>query len=257
MRTLKLTVAYDGTEYVGWQRQAAGVSIQGCLETVLRDIEGAPVSVVGAGRTDAGVHALGQVAGVRLDARIEPGALARALNARLPGDIRVVASEAAPDTFHARFDAVAKSYRYRLAHGPFMSPFLRRYAWHVREPLDVEAMTEAGRTLVGEHDFAAFQAAGSSVGTTVRTVFDLTVRRVSPGARAGADGGADTTVIEVRGSGFLRHMVRTIAGTLVAAGRGRRSPGEVERALRAADRGAVGPTAPPRGLFLIGVEYPR
>ena len=255
MRTLKLTVAYDGTEYVGWQRQAAGASIQGCLEAALRDIEGAPVSVVGAGRTDAGVHALGQAAGVRLEAGIAPGALARALNARLPADIRVVASEAAPDSFHARFDAVAKSYRYRLAHGPVMSPFLRRYAWHVREPLDVEAMTEAGRTLVGEHDFAAFQAAGSSVGTTVRTLFDLTVRRVSPGAWAEA-AGADSTVIEVRGSGFLRHMVRTIAGTLVDVGRGRRGPGEVERALRAADRAAAGPTAPPRGLFLLGVEYP-
>ena len=256
MRTLKLTVAYDGTEYVGWQRQAAGASIQGCLETVLRDIEGAPVSVLGAGRTDAGVHALGQVAGVRLEAGIAPGALARALNARLPADIRVVASEAAPDSFHARFDAVAKSYRYCLAHGPVMSPFLRRYAWHIREPLDVEAMTEAGRMLVGEHDFAAFQAAGGSVRTTVRTVFGLTVRRASP-ASTGADaGGADTTVIEVRGSGFLRHMVRTIAGTLVDVGRARRGPGEVERALRAADRAAAGPTAPPRGLFLLGVEYP-
>ena len=257
MRTFKLTVAYDGTEYVGWQRQAAGASIQGCLETVLRGIEGAPVSVVGAGRTDAGVHALGQVAGVRLEAGIDPGALARALNARLPPDIRVVAGEAAADTFHARFDAVAKSYRYRLVHGPFMSPFLRRYAWHVREPLDVEAMTEAGRMLVGEHDFAAFQAAGSSVSTTVRTVFDLTARRASPGVWAEAAGGADSTVIEVRGSGFLRHMVRTIAGTLVDVGRGRRTPRDVERALGAADRSAAGPTAPPRGLFLLGVEYPR
>ena len=256
MRTHKLTVAYDGTEYVGWQRQAAGVSIQGCLETALRDIEGAPVAVVGAGRTDAGVHALGQVAGVRLEAGIDSGALARALNARLAADIRVVASEAAPDTFHARFDAVAKSYRYRLAHGPVMSPFLRRYAWHVREPLDVEAMTEAGRMLVGEHDFAAFQAAGSSVRTTVRTLFDLTVRRVSPGARAETRGGAGSTVIEVSGSGFLRHMVRTIVGTLVEVGRGRWGPAEVERVLGGADRSAAGPTAPARGLFLTAVRYP-
>ena len=256
MRTHKLTVAYDGTEYVGWQRQAAGVSIQGCLEAALRDIEGAPVAVVGAGRTDAGVHAVGQVAGVRLEAGIDPGTLARALNAKLPADIRVVASEAAPDTFHARFDAVAKSYRYRLAHGPVMSPFLRRYAWHVREPLDVEAMTEAGRMLVGEHDFAAFQAAGSSVRTTVRTLFDLTVRRVSPGARAETGGGAVSTVIEVSGSGFLRHMVRTIVGTLVEVGRGRWGPAEVEQVLGGADRSAAGPTAPARGLFLTAVRYP-
>ena len=256
MRTLKLTLAYDGTEYVGWQRQAAGASIQGCLEAALRDIEGAPVSVVGAGRTDAGVHALGQVAGVRLGAGIDPEALARAVNARLPADIRVVESAAAADTFHARFDAAAKSYRYRLAHGPVMSPFIRRYAWHVRDRLDVEAMNEAGRTLVGEHDFAAFQAAGSSVRTTVRTVFGLTVRPAAPASAGAEAGGADMTVIEVRGSGFLRHMVRTIVGTLVDVGRGRRGPEEVARALRAADRGAAGPTAPPRGLFLLGVEYP-
>ena len=256
MRTHKLTLAYDGTEYVGWQRQAAGVSIQGCLEAALRTVEGAPVAVVGAGRTDAGVHALGQMAGVRLEAGIDPEALARAVNARLPADIRVVKSEAAADTFHARFDAVAKSYRYRLVHGPFMSPFLRRYAWHVRDRLDVEAMAEAGRLLVGENDFAAFQAAGSSVRTTVRTVFGLKVRPASPASSGAEAAGADMTLIEVRGSGFLRHMVRTIVGTLVDVGRGRRGPEEVERALRAADRGAAGPTAPPRGLFLLGVEYP-
>lgn len=256
MRTFKLTLAYDGTDYVGWQRQAAGVSIQGCLESALGGVEGTPVPVVGAGRTDAGVHALGQVAGVRLGARIDPEALARAVNARLPADIRVVGSEAAADTFHARFDAVAKSYRYRLLHGPVMSPFLRRYAWHVREPLDMEAMAEAGRMLVGEHDFAAFQAAGGSVRTTVRTLFGLTVRAASPSTGAEA-GGADTTVIDVRGSGFLRHMVRTIAGTLVEVGLGRQDPKEVERALGSADRRAAGPTAPSRGLFLTGVEYPR
>ncbi len=256
MRTFKLTVAYDGTAYVGWQRQAAGTSIQGCLEAALGDIGGAAVAVVGAGRTDAGVHAHGQVAGVRLDVRIDPAALARAVNARLPADIRVVDSALAPDAFHARFDAVAKSYRYRLLHGPVMSPFLRRYAWHVRERLDVEAMTAAGRVLIGEHDFAAFQATGSTVRTTVRTLFDLTVRRASPDAWTAADaGGADMTVIDVRGSGFLRHMVRTIVGTLVEVGRGRRGAGEVEQALRGADRSAAGPTAPPRGLFLTAVAY--
>ena len=256
MRTLKLTVAYDGTGYVGWQRQAAGASIQGRLEAALRAIEGGPVSVVGAGRTDAGVHALGQVAGVRLEAGIDPAALARAVNARLPADIRVVESAAAADSFHARFDAVAKSYRYRLAHGPVTSPFLRRYAWHVRDGLDAGAMAEAGRMLVGEHDFAAFQAAGGSVRTTVRTLFDLTVRRVSPGAWAETDGGVGSTVIEVSGSGFLRHMVRTIVGTLVEVGRGRWGPVEVEQVLGGADRRAAGPTAPARGLFLTAVRYP-
>ena len=257
MRTFKLTLAYDGTDYVGWQRQASGASIQGCLEAALADMEGASVTVVGAGRTDAGVHALGQVAGVRLGVRIGPEALARAVNARLPPDIRVVGGAEAADAFHARFDAVAKSYRYRLLHGPVMSPFLRRYAWHVREPLDVRAMAEAGRMLVGEHDFAAFQAAGSSVRTTVRTVFELTVSPVPPASAGAEAGGAGMTVVEVRGSGFLRHMVRTIVGTLVEVGRGRRGPEGVGRALRAADRSAAGPTAPARGLFLTGVQYPR
>ena len=257
MRTFKLTLAYDGTAYVGWQRQASGASIQGCLEAALGEIAGAAVAVVGAGRTDAGVHALGQVAGVRLDVRLDPPALARAVNARLPADVRVVGAAAAGDAFHARFDAVAKSYRYRLLHGPVMSPFLRRYAWHVREPLDAGAMTQAGGMLVGEHDFAGFQAAGSGVRTTVRTLFDLSVRRV-PGAWADADaGGADATVIDVRGSGFLRHMVRTIVGTLVEVGRGRRGPADLERVLRTADRRAAGPTAPAGGLFLTGVGRPR
>ena len=258
MRTFKLTLAYDGTAYVGWQRQASGASIQGRLEAALGEIAGAAVAVVGAGRTDAGVHALGQVAGVRLDVRLDPPALARAVNARLPADVRVVDAAAAGDAFHARFDAVAKSYRYRLLHGPVMSPFLRRYAWHVRGPLDAGAMTQAGGMLVGEHDFAGFQAAGSGVRTTVRTLFDLSVRRVPPGAWADADaGGADATVIEVRGSGFLRHMVRTIVGTLVEVGRGRRGPADLERVLRTADRRAAGPTAPAGGLFLTGVGYPR
>ena len=257
MRTFKLTLAYDGTDYVGWQRQASGASIQGCLEAALADIAGTSIPVVGAGRTDAGVHALGQVAGVRLGVRIDPGALARAVNARLPPDIRVVGSVEVADAFHARFDAVAKAYRYRLLHGPVMSPFLRRYAWHVREPLDAGAMAGAGRMLVGEHDFAAFQAAGGGVRTTVRTVFELTVR-APPAASTGAEaGGADMTVVDVRGSGFLRHMVRTIVGTLVEVGRGRRDPGDVGRVLRGADRAAAGPTAPARGLFLTGVEYPR
>lgn len=258
MRTFKLTVAYDGTAYVGWQRQAAGASVQGCLEAALRDLAGTAVAVVGAGRTDAGVHALGQVAGVRLDSRLDPRALGRATNARLPEDIRVIDGEAAPAGFHARFDAVAKSYRYRLFHGPVMSPFLRRYAWHVRARLDAEAMAEAGRALLGEHDFAAFQAAGSAVRTTVRTLFDLTVRRVPGGDGTGGDAaGGELTVIDVRGSGFLRHMVRTMAGTLVEVGLGRRAPADVERVLRSADRRAAGPTAPARGLFLTGVGYRR
>ena len=256
--TMKLTIAYEGAAYVGWQRQSSGSSIQGALEAALEAIEGAPVAVVGAGRTDAGVHALGQVASVRLRHQIAPDTLARAVNARLPSDIRVVAAEVAHEPFHARFDATAKTYRYRLLHGGVMSPFGRRHGWHIREPLDYERMADAGRVLVGRHDFAAFQATGSSTHTTVRTLFELTVSRVSPEPWS-VDGGAGAvvTIIDARGSGFLRHMVRVIVGTLVEVGRGRRDRADVEQALRTGDRGTAGQTAPPHGLFLMRVEYEK
>ena len=256
MRTLKITVAYEGTAYVGWQRQSNGSSIEGCLKAALAEIEGAQVAVVGAGRTDAGVHALGQVASVRLQHQIVPDALLRAVNARLPSDIRVVMAEVSPEPFHARFDATAKTYRYRLLHDAVVSPFDRRYAWHVGEPLDHERMVDAGRALVGEHDFAAFQASGSSTRSTVRTLFELTLSRAPRDPRSVACGaGVALTVIEARGSGFLRHMMRVIVGTLVEVGRGQRDRAAVEYALRSRDRGSAGQTAPPHGLFLMRVDY--
>ena len=256
MRSLKLTIAYEGTAYVGWQRQQNGSSIQGCLEAALAEIEGAPVVVVGAGRTDAGVHAVGQVASVQLTHTIAPDALLRAVNAKLPPDIRVVMAEAGPEPFHARFDATAKTYRYRLLHDAVVSPFDRRHGWHVGGPLDHAGMTEAGRVLVGEHDFAAFQATGSSTHSTVRTLFELTLSRVPRDSRF-VDGGAGAalTLIDVRGSGFLRHMIRVIVGTLVEVGRGQRDRAAVEQALRSRARVAAGQTAPPHGLFLMRVEY--
>ena len=258
MRTLKLTIAYEGTAYVGWQRQPNGSSIQGCLEAALAEIEGAPVAVVGAGRTDAGVHALGQAASVQLKHQIAPDALLRAVNARLPSDVRVVTAEIVPETFHARFDATAKTYQYRLLQGAVMSPFDRRYGWHVGVPLDHERMADAGQVLVGEHDFAAFQATGSSTHSTVRTLFELTLRRAPRDPSSGHDGtGAILTLIDARGSGFLRHMVRVIVGTLVEVGRGHRDRAAVEHALSSRDRGAAGQTAPPHGLFLMRVEYER
>ena len=158
--------------------------------------------------------------------------------------------------FHARFDATAKTYRYRLLHDAVVSPFDRRYAWHVGEPLDHERMVDAGRALVGEHDFAAFQASGSSTHSTVRTLFELTLSRAPRDPRSVACGvGAALTVIEARGSGFLRHMVRVIVGTLVEVGRGQRDRAAVEHALRSRDRCSAGQTAPPHGLFLMRVEY--
>ena len=256
MRNLKLIIAYEGTSYVGWQRQAIGSSIQGCLEAALGEIDGGAVAAVGAGRTDAGVHALGQVASVRLRRHIANEALVRAVNSRLPADIRLLRAEVTSETFHARFDATAKVYRYRLIRGEVLSPFTRRYAWSHRATLDVDRMNAAGQALVGQHDFASFQAAGGTTHTTVRRLFGLSVSRVS-GRNWLVEGDTvgDMTVIEVRGSGFLRHMVRVIVGTLVEVGVGRWNKADVERVLRVCARDAAGPTAPPQGLFLTRVEY--
>ena len=256
-RTFKLTLSYDGGAYVGWQRQANGPSIQAEIESALARVEGAPVTVVGAGRTDAGVHAVGQVASLWLRNPIPADALGRALNATLPPDIRVVAVDEAPASFHARFDAVAKVYRYRLLRGPVASPFERRYGWHVGDALDLDRMATAGRLLVGEHDFAAFQATGSDTVTTVRRLHALTLRPGVSGTVPGDETGGGATLVEVRGDGFLRHMVRIIVGTLVDVAAGRTTPAAVEAALRTGDRGAAGPTAPPHGLFLARVDYAR
>lgn len=255
MRVLKLTLAYDGTAYVGWQRQQNGISIQGLIEDALARIEGSAVVVTGAGRTDAGVHALGQVASVRLRHPIDRASLRRALNARLPDDVRVLdVVEARPD-FHARFGARSKTYRYRIVTGDLVSPFERRYGWHVGQPLDVDAMVAAAGHLVGTHDFAAFRAAGSRTATTVRTIARLDITRARPSMAAAADPHAAVITLEIEGDGFLRHMVRTIAGTLVEVGAGRRDPPSVEATLASRDRAEAGPTAPPDGLFLVGVEY--
>lgn len=246
-RNLKLTVQYDGTNYVGWQRQASGVSIQALLEDALEPIDGAPVTVHGAGRTDAGVHALAQVASVTLNADLAETTLARALNAVLPVDVRVLAVEAVDAEFHARFSARTKTYEYRIVNAPLVSAFLHRYVWHVPQPLDVEAMRTAAGPLVGKHDFAGFQAAGSSVATSERTLVEL---EVEDGA------GFDLPlIIRITGDGFLRHMVRNIAGTLVEVGIGRWDPWRLLTVLESRDRREAGPTAPAQGLFLTHVAY--
>src|SRR5260221_7975163 len=171
MPTFKITLAYDGAGHVGWQRQDNGVSIQARLEDALRALDGRDVTVTGAGRTDAGVHALGQVAAFTIARELEPDALRRALNAHLPPAVRVLGAEEAPPSFHPRFGAREKTYRYQLWNADVMSPFERAHAWHVPGPLDVDAMRAAAQLLVGRHDFAAFQATGSDVATTEREVF--------------------------------------------------------------------------------------
>jgi tRNA pseudouridine38-40 synthase len=244
MRTVKLTIAYDGTEFVGWQRQENGASIQGAIETALSEIDGAPVTLHGAGRTDAGVHALAQVASARIEASIADAQLLRALNAHLPETIRITGVETVPDHFHARFSAVAKSYEYRIWNGPTVPPFIRLYAWHIIEPLDVGAMRAGAEAIVGEHDFAAFRGARAVNHTTVRTITCAEWKT-----------GNEALTLAISGTGFLRYMVRSLAGTLVEIGRGARPPEDMARLLSAPDRAAAGRTAPPHGLFLVKVDY--
>jgi tRNA pseudouridine38-40 synthase len=266
---LRLTIEYDGTAYVGWQRQPEGVSIQGLLEDALAAFERGPVTVHGAGRTDAGVHALGQVASVRTRAAHDVATLQRALNAVLPLDVRVVVVEDAAPDFHARYDAISKTYEYRIVNAPYASAFEHRYVWHVPGALDVEAMRAGAAALVGRHDFAAFRALGGDAATTERTIFALDLESGSdanrgseqplrPENRASADRGltpVGALTLRVVGDGFLRHMVRTIAGTLVDVGLGRWPADHVARILAGRDRAAAGRAAPPTGLFLVAVGY--
>lgn len=257
MPSFKITLAYDGTDYVGWQRQANGVSIQGLIEDALRSLDERDVSVTGAGRTDAGVHALGQVAAFTLARDLGADALVRALNAYLPPAVRVTGARIVPPAFHPRFGARTKTYRYRLWNADVMSPFERRYAWHLPGPLDADAMGAAARLIEGRRDFAAFQATGSSVATTEREILSS---RVRPGLKPDATSaellpGDPLIVYEVAGSGFLRHMVRIIVGSLVEIGRGRQPVEWIGEAIASRDRTKAGPTAPPEGLFLVAVEY--
>jgi tRNA pseudouridine38-40 synthase len=273
MPSFRITVAYDGTDFVGWQRQAAGVSIQGVLEDALRELDERDVTVVGAGRTDAGVHALAQVAAFALERARPADAIVRALNARLPETVRVLAAEEVPPSFHPQFDARAKRYRYRIWNGDVLPPFERLYAWHVPGALDVGAMERAARVLEGEHDFAAFRSTGSDVETTVRRIFSSGLRTADCGPRfdygfpaidsqstirnESANRNPQSAVLEydIAGNGFLRHMVRAIVGSLVEVGRGRRPPDWIASVLQSRERGCAGRSAPARGLFLVGIDY--
>src|SRR5574339_211677 len=175
LRTLKLTLQYDGTDYVGWQRQPNGVSVQALLEDAMAPIAGQHVVLHGAGRTDAGVHALGQVASAGLDTALPAPTIARAINAVLPPDVRVLGVEDTGESFHARFSARSKTYEYRIVNAPLVSAFLYRYVWHVPQPLDLESMRTAAGALIGRHDFAGFQGAGTPVASTERTILSLDI----------------------------------------------------------------------------------
>lgn len=253
MRTFKIVVSYDGTDFGGFQRQSNARSVQQVLEEALAPIEGQDVIVSGAGRTDSGVHALGQVASFKLAARISPGDLHKALNATLSttgsNDVRVLAVEEAADNFNARFSAKAKLYRYRIVNAEVVSPFDRRYAWHVPRTLNLDDMRDAARALAGEHDFATFQSAGNKVTSSIRTITS------SEWADTLLVDGGRLLIYEIAGSGFLKYMVRAIIGTLVEIGSGRRPVGSIERLLVSGNRADAGPTAPPHGLYLVRVDY--
>ena len=246
MRTIKLTLQYDGTHYAGFQRQPNGVTVQERLESALRTITGAPEARIGAaaGRTDAGVHARGQVVHIRTDSSIPLDRWPHALNSRLPADIVVIGAEAAPDGFHARYWALEKRYRYTFELSPFPSPMNRLYAYHTSQVLDLERMEQAAALLRGEHDFAAFRSTGGAAKTSTRTITHLSLTPSPP-----------YLYMDVAADGFLYNMVRILAGTLLEVGTGRRTLADVARALSTGDRRLAGKTLPPHGLCLEKVIY--
>ncbi|MCA1584017.1 MAG: tRNA pseudouridine(38-40) synthase TruA [Acidobacteria bacterium] len=261
LRVLRLTIAYDGGGFAGWQRQPEVRTVQAVVEDACVPLAGRPVTVIGAGRTDAGVHAAGQVASVVWPSSRPLDEVQRALNATLPPDVRVLAVVDAPLQFDARRDARRKTYRYAIWHGRSLPPLARGLAWHVSAPLDVDAMRTAAAHLVGRHDFAAFQSAGGSVSTTIRELLSSSWAEVSAAADPLSmlahlsDDGSRLLRYDVTGTGFLRHMVRAIVGTVVDVGRGRRQVADVARILASKDRGQAGKRAPAHGLTLWSVDY--
>ncbi len=251
MQHFKLTLAYDGTDFHGWQVQPGRPSIQGELAAAIERVCGERVLPQGSGRTDAGVHALAQTASISLEAAVPAANLALALNRTLPVAIRVTAVEQAPPEFHARKSAISKLYRYRIARAAVVSPFLARYVWHYPYPLDEGAMIACADAVVGEHDFTTFAAvdpqrrAAAEERSKVRRILLSQFQRA----------GGDELVYEVRGNGFLHHMVRNLVGAFVLVGKGALTRAALIAALAARDRSLGGPTAPASGLALVSVEY--
>jgi tRNA pseudouridine38-40 synthase len=301
-RNICLTIAYDGTDFCGWQRQPDRPTIQACLEDALAGIVGAPVTLWGSGRTDAGVHALGQKANFKTATPIPCPNLMKALNDVLPPTIRVKEGREVADDFHARCDVRSKTYRYRILQTPLCSPFLWRFVYHHPYPLNRQRMAKAARLVLGERDFTSFAAAGTGGGTATRAAAEASPgavaaspnqethglvgeesspypqlpmgdsRRTEPGSGlANPESHSMVRTIfcsrllwrpqtsmllyEVRGDGFLHHMVRNIVGTLLEVGRGKFTPEDVSAILAARDRTKAGPTAPAQGLCLVKVEY--
>ena len=243
--TFKIVVEFDGTRYHGWQIQDRDTTVQQVLENALATMIGAPTKVIGSGRTDAGVHALGQCAHFSSRTTIGPEAFRNGLNSLLPDDIVIRECRRVAPAFHARYDALSKHYRYQLRNHPLPSAIGRRYAWHVRQPLDLRSMSSAAARLTGTHDFKAFEGAGSPRSNTERTIFSAELNEESDGL----------ITIDFQGSGFLRYMVRNMVGALVAVGRGKLTPEDITRILESRDRTLAPATAPAHGLFLVSVDY--
>jgi tRNA pseudouridine38-40 synthase len=245
MRNIKLLIEYDGTNYLGWQVQPKGPTIQGILEDKIKLLTGESIQLFGSGRTDAGVHALGQVAHFKTQSRMDLRSMQRALNSLLPRDIVIQKIEEVEEGFHARKHAKSKVYEYRILNRNLRSAFHRGYVWHIPQKLDLMKMKRATAHLIGEHDFSSFR----SVGTPTRTA----VRRVP---RAGWKRGRGGLIrFEIEANGFLKQMVRSIVGTLVEVGKGKINPEEFQKILTSKDRKKAGPTAPAHGLFLKEVKY--
>ena len=248
MRVLRLTVSYDGTGFFGWQFQPGKRTIQETLETAVESVTGEQQRSLASGRTDAGVHALGQVVAVRTDTELDATTLCRALNARLPEDIRIRDVGFADPDFHPIRDAKSKRYRYSLQFGGQHDVFRRRLCWHLHRPLDPDAMRDAARLLVGEQDYASFQASGAPRKSTVRNIHHLEI------ADESVDG-QNFVTFEIEANGFLYNMVRIIVGSLVQIGLGKQDEAWLRRVVDGRDRRLAGPTAPPEGLCLLFVRY--
>lgn len=246
MQNFKLVIEYDGTAYHGWQRQSNTCTIQGTIEDALKTMTGQSVTLIGSGRTDAGVHATGQVANFCLETRLTSDVFARGLNSLLPPDIVIKDCTAVGEGFHARYDARSKVYDYRILNRPIPAALFRQYSWHIKLSLDLDAMRTAMLWLKGQHDFSAFEATGSSRSHAVRTVIGVNL--------FGRDEDGHV-VFSIEADGFLRHMVRNIVGTLVDVGLGKISPKGFEDVMISKDRRLAGITAPAHGLFLRKVKY--
>ena len=247
----KLTIQYDGTDFHGWQIQDGLRTVQGELTRALSLIEGQEVIVHGSGRTDAGVHAEGQVANVALERQITPEKLRQAINGNLTADVRVNAVEVVPDHFHARYSAERKEYVYRIVRDDVVSPFWYRFVHQEKRPLDLNRMRACSEPLLGEHDWTAFSAAQSDTNSRIRTIANVELCEVY-------DERTQTRLVEIRliANGFLRYMARSISGTLLAAGRGEIDAEVIQKALITGDRALAGPTGPAKGLTLVKVSYP-